>query len=251
MIKKILPIFSLTAIFLNGFSQSAKVEAFPLSSVRLLESPFIKAQQDDGNYIQSLDKDRLLAPFLKDAGMKPLKENYGNWESDGLDGHIAGHYVSAVAQMYAATGEKVYLDDLNYMLNWLEKCQQANGNGYVGGVPNGKQLWSEVAKGNVAEVYKRWVPWYNLHKLYSGLVDAYLLTGSERAKTILIKLSDWCLTLTSNLSDEQMQQMLGSEHGGMNEVFANVSYITKDVKYMQLAKRFSHRAIRSIAGKTR
>lgn len=228
---------------LYTWGQSAVLETFPLSAVRLSESPFLKAQQDNGTYILALDKDRLLAPFLKDAGIRPLKENYGNWESDGLDGHIAGHYLSAVAQMYAATGEKVYLDNLNYMLNWLEKCQDKNGNGYVGGVPNGKQLWNEVAKGNVNEVYKRWVPWYNLHKLYSGLVDACLLTGNEKAKQLLIKLSDWCVTLTSSLTDAQMQQMLGSEHGGMNEVFANVASIAKDQKYMQLAKRFSHRAL--------
>jgi len=242
--KKLLPVvFVLLGTNASTFSQSAKLQTFPLSSVKLLESPFKKAQQDDINYILSLDEDRLLAPFLKDAGIKPLKENYGNWESDGLDGHIAGHYLSAVAQMYAATGNKIFLDRMNYMLGWLAKCQAANGNGYVGGIPNSKELWSEVAKGNVGIVYKRWVPWYNIHKLYSGLIDAYLITGNQQAKQILVKLSDWCITLTSHLTDEQMQQMLAVEHGGMNEVLANVASITGDQKYMEAAKRFSHRAI--------
>lgn len=226
-----------------SWGQSAVLETFPLSAVQLSESPFSKAQQDDDAYILSLDEDRLLAPFMKDAGITPLKENYGNWESDGLDGHTGGHYLSACAQMYEVTGKAVYLEKLNYMLDWLQKCQKANGNGYVGGIPNGKKLWAEIAKGNVGAIYSRWAPWYNIHKLYSGLVDVYLLTGNEKAKTILVGLSQWCWTLTAGLTEAQMQQMLGNEHGGMNEVFANVAYITKDPKYLELAKRFSHQQI--------
>ncbi|TWI88585.1 glycoside hydrolase family 127 protein [Chitinophaga japonensis] len=232
----------MTTFVSHGYGQQ-QAALFPLSAVRLLESPFLQAQQTDAQYILSLDEDRLLAPFLKDAGIRPLKENYGNWESDGLDGHIAGHYLTAAAQMYAATGDTVFRNRLNYMLDWLEKCQQQNGNGYVGGIPDGKQVWQQVAQGRVEAVWQRWVPWYNLHKLYAGLVDAYQLTGSEQAKRILIGLSDWCLRLTDKLSDGQMQRMLGNEHGGMNEVFANVSRITGDERYMTLARRFSHRAI--------
>jgi len=234
---------ALMVTFVHHVSAQQQVELFPLSAVRLLESPFLQAQQTDARYVLSLDADRLLAPFLKDAGIRPLKENYGNWESDGLDGHIAGHYLTAVAQLFAATGDTVFRNRLNYMLGWLEQCQQQNGNGYVGGIPNGKQLWQQVEQGRVEAVWDRWVPWYNLHKLYAGLADAYLLTGSEQAKRILVGLSDWCLRLTDKLSDGQMQRMLGNEHGGMNEVLANVSRITGDERYMSLARRFSHRAI--------
>ncbi len=234
------------ASFVNistAIAQQAKLKTFPLADVRLLESPFKKAQDVDAAYILAMDPDRLLAPFLKDAGLKPLKENYGNWESDGLDGHTAGHYISAVAQMQAATGSKTFTDKMEYVLGWLEKCQEANGNGYVGGVPGGKEVWAEIEKGNVAIVWKRWVPWYNIHKTYSGLVDAWLLTGNIRARQILIKMGEWCLKLTANLSNEQMQQMLGSEYGGMNEVFANMAEITGDNRYLTLADRFSHRSI--------
>jgi len=219
------------------------VEPFALSEVRLLESPFLRAQETDAKYILSLNEDRLLAPFLKDAGLTPLAPNYGNWESQGLDGHIAGHYLSAVAQLYAATGDTVYRERLDYMLGWLEKCQDRNGNGYVGGIPDGKALWAAIAAGKVSAIWSRWAPWYDLHKLYSGLADAWLLTGNERARRILVGLADWCYGLVSGLSDAQMQQMLGNEHGGMNEVFANLSVITGDKKYMGLARRFSHQAI--------
>jgi len=225
----------------SGYGQG--VQSFALSDVRLLESPFLSAQQTDAKYILSLNEDRLLAPFLKDAGFTPLAPNYGNWESQGLDGHIAGHYLSAVSQLYAATGDTVFKDRITYMLGWLEKCQERNGNGYVGGVPDGKGLWKDIAAGKVSAIWSRWVPWYNLHKLYSGLEDVWLLTRDERARRIVVRLADWCYGLTSGLSDGQMQQMLGNEHGGMNEVFANLSVITGDPKYMVLARRFSHQAI--------
>jgi DUF1680 family protein len=225
------------------FAQKAVLETFPLSDVRLGQSAFKKAQDVDAEYILALDADRLLAPFLKDAGLTPVKNNYGNWESDGLDGHVGGHYITALAQMYAATGNKVFKDKLDYVLDWLEKCQQANGNGYVGGVPGGKEVWAEIEKGNVAIVWKRWVPWYNIHKTYSGLIDAWWLTGSTKAKKIVTGMGEWCLKLTANLTNAQMQQMLGNEYGGMNEVFANMAEITGDQRYLVLADRFSHRSI--------
>ncbi|WP_207428019.1 glycoside hydrolase family 127 protein [Pedobacter sp. SYSU D00535] len=231
----------------GAFSQSSKLSPFPLSSVRLLPSPFLEAQQTDAKYILSLDADRLLAPFLREAGLEPKAKSYGNWENTGLDGHIGGHYLTAVAQMYASTGDKVFLDRLNYMLDWLEKCQQQNGNGYVGGVPGSKAMWNDIAQGKIKaggfSLNDKWVPWYNIHKTYAGLVDAYRLTGSEKAKKILIGLSEWALNLTAKLTEGQMQDMLRSEHGGMNEVFADVALITGDKRYLELAKKFSHQTI--------
>jgi DUF1680 family protein len=224
-----------------------KLSTFPLSSVRLLESPFKKAQDTDLHYILELKPDRLLAPFLREAGITPKAENYGNWEGTGLDGHIGGHYISALSEMYAATGNKEIKNRLEYMIAWIDTCQQKNGNGYVAGIPGGKAMWEEVAKGNIhAETFAlngKWVPWYNIHKLYAGLIDAYQLAGNEKAKNILIKLSDWCVNLVSNLSDDQIQTMLSAEHGGMNEVFADVAAITGDKKYLKLSERFSHKKI--------
>lgn len=229
------------------YGQSTQLQSFPLSSVRLLESPFKAAQQTDMKYILALDPDRLLKPYLKEAGIESKAETYGNWENTGLDGHIGGHYLSALSEMYAATGNKQLNEKLNYMLNWLEKCQQKNGNGYIGGVPGSKALWDDIAKGKIDagsfSLNNKWVPWYNIHKLYAGLIDAYTLTGNVKAKNMLIKLSDWCLNLTANLSDEQIQQMLRSEHGGMNEAFADVAAITGDKKYLKLAQKFSHKVI--------
>jgi len=60
---------------------------------------------------------------------------------------------------------------------------------------------------------------------------------------VLVPLGDWCVNLTSHLSDEQMQQMLNQEHGGMNEVLADLYAITGDRKYLATAERFNHHAI--------
>ncbi|MFV8465460.1 beta-L-arabinofuranosidase domain-containing protein [Flavobacterium sp. LB1P62] len=229
------------------YGQSSQLQSFPLSSVRLLEGPFKAAQETDMKYILALDADRLLVPYLREAGIESKSKSYANWENTGLDGHIGGHYLSALSEMYAATGNKQIKERLDYILNELEKCQQKNGNGYIGGVPGSKALWEEIAKGKIDagsfSLNNKWVPWYNIHKVYAGLVDAYTLTGNEKAKKMLIQLSDWCLNLTETLSDDQIQQMLRSEHGGMNEVFADVAAITGDKKYLVLARKFSHKAI--------
>lgn len=246
-IKKSLCLGLILVSTVTVYGQSNQLQSFPLSSVSLLESPFKAAQQTDMKYILSLDADRLLAPYFKEAGLETKAINYPNWENTGLDGHIGGHYLSALSEMYAATGNRQIKERLDYMLNGFEKCQQKNGNGYISGVPGGKALWEDVANGKIDagsfSLNKKWVPWYNIHKVYAGLVDAYKLTGNEKAKKMLIQFSDWCLNLTAKLSDDQIQQMLRSEHGGMNEVFADVAAITGDKKYLVLAQKFSHKTI--------
>ncbi len=246
-------LFSVCAVFILALSACSsrdhkeEVQSFKLRAVKIHEGPFLQAQQADLHYLLALDKDRLLAPFLKDAGLKPFKENYPNWENTGLDGHIGGHYLSALSFMYAATGDQELLDRIEYMLTWLARCQEKNGNGYVGGVPNGQQIWKEVSEGKIDagtfSLNTGWVPLYNIHKLFAGLYDVYTQTGIEEAKTILIKLTDWFYTTIMPLTDEQLQTILISEHGGMNDVFVDVYEITGDEKYLEMARRFSHHAI--------
>ncbi len=224
---------------------ASQVTPFPLADVRLLDGPFKHAEQTNLQYLLAMEPDRLLAPYRREAGLPLKTESYGNWESSGLDGHIGGHYVTALALMYASTGNETALKRLNYMIDELKKCQDKNGNGYLGGIPDGDDAWKALAKGQIKvdnfSLNDKWVPWYNLHKTYAGLRDAYLYAGNETAKAMLIKLSDWALQLTESLSDEQMELMLRSEYGGMNEIFVDVADITGDKKYLALAKRFSHR----------
>ena len=225
----------------------APLRLFPLSAVRLTASPFLEAQQTDLRYIMALNPDRLLAPFLREAGLTPKEASYGNWESSGLDGHMGGHYLTALALMFAATGDQEVLKRMNYFVAELKRCQASNGDGYIGGVPGGAAAWRDIAQGKLQadgfSVNGKWVPWYNLHKLYAGLRDAYIHGGNQDARAMLIALCDWTVALISHLSEEQMQNMLRCEHGGMNEVLADVSQMTGRQKYMDLAIRFSHQAI--------
>ena len=222
---------------------TTRVESFPISSVRLADSQFKKNQQLDICYLLALDADRLLAPYLKGAGLQPKAENYTNWENTGLDGHVGGHYLSALSYMYAATGNDEIEERLEYFLQELHRCQEAAGNGYLGGVPDPKKIWGEIAQGNIRAnsfgLNDRWVPLYNIHKIYAGLRDAYLIAGRKEAKEMLVKLADWMIEEVSQLSDEQIQQMLISEQGGLNETFADVYAITGDKKYLRLAHQFS------------
>jgi len=228
-------------------ARAAATEFFPLADVRLLDSPFEQAMERDIQYVMAMEPDRLLAPYLTEAGLQPRAENYPNWEDEGLNGHIGGHYLSALSLAYAATGRQDVLDRLHYMLDEMQRAQDRNGNGYLGGVPNGRKLWDEIARGDVQadsfDLDGYWVPWYNLHKVFAGLRDAWLYTGSEQARGMLIKLADWTDQLVAGLSDEQMQAMLDTEQGGMNEVLADVAAITGEPRYLKLAERFSHRRI--------
>lgn len=224
-----------------------QVSYFSLQDVKLLSSPFLQAQQTDLHYILALNPDRLLAPFLREAGLTPKAPSYTNWENTGLDGHIGGHYISALSMMYAATGDTAVYNRLNYMLDELHRAQQAVGTGFIGGTPGSLQLWKEIKAGDIRaggfSLNGKWVPLYNIHKTYAGLRDAYLYAHSDLARQMLIDLTDWMIDITSGLSDSQMQDMLRSEHGGLNETFADVAEITGDKKYLELARRFSHKVI--------
>ena len=225
----------------------AKVESFRVNDVKLTQSAFKQAEDMDIRYLLGIDPDRLMAPYLKEAGFTPKAPNYPNWENTGLDGHIGGHYVSALSYMYASTGNKEIKDRLDYCISELKRCAEANGNGYLSGVVDGKKKWKEISEGNIREssfgLNDGWVPLYNIHKIYAGLRDAYLLAGSKEAKQMFIALTDWMYELTKDLSDDQLQRMLNSEHGGLNETFADAAAISGDERFMELAKRFSHMKI--------
>lgn len=237
----------LLALALVVTGAGAATQPFPLSSVRLLDGPFLEAQSTDLRYLMALDADRLLAPFLREAGLPAKSPSYGNWESTGLDGHMGGHYVSALALMWASTGDAEVKRRLDYVIAELKRCQDALGNGYIGGIPDGAKAWGEVAKGDLKvdsfSVNGRWVPWYNVHKMFAGLRDAWVHAGNADARAMLVRMSDWALRLTTPLSDAQMQDMLRAEHGGMNEVLADVAEMTGDPRYLALARRFSHQAV--------
>ena len=222
-------------------------DEFPLGDVTLLDGPLKKARDLNVKVLLQYDNDRLLAPFLKEAGLKPKGELYPNWA--GLDGHVGGHYLTALA-MNAATGSKECRERMEYWISELQACADANaknhpewGKGYIGGVPGSDRIWSAYKKGNFGPYSGAWVPFYNVHKVYAGLRDAWVYCGNEQAKKLFLGLCDWAIDLTSGLTDAQVERTLHTEHGGMNEVLADAYAITGDKKYLDVAKRFSHKRL--------
>jgi DUF1680 family protein len=224
------------------------VNEFPLSDVRLLDGPFKHARDLNIQTLLQYNVDRLLAPFRKEAGLTPKDSSYTNWE--GLDGHIGGHYLSAMAMNVASTNNAECKRRMLYIISELKACQEANkknhpdwGVGYTGGVPNSNAIWPGLKTRDFTAFHAAWVPWYNVHKMYAGLRDAWLYDGNKEAKYIFLQFCNWAINITAALSDEQMQTMLDTEQGGMNEVLADAYQITGEDKYLIAAKRFSHRML--------
>lgn len=220
---------------------------FPLGDVTLLDGPLKHARDLNVKTLLKYDCDRLLAPFRKEAGLEPKAKTYPNW--DGLDGHVGGHYLTAMA-INAATGDEECRRRMEYMISEIAECAAANrknhpewGIGYMGGMPNSANIWSGFKNGDFRVYSGSWAPFYNLHKMYAGLRDAWVYCGNEQAKNLFLEFCDWAVNITSKLTDQQMEQMLGNEHGGMNEVIADAYAITGEKKYLECARRFSHKRL--------
>lgn len=222
-------------------------DEFPLGDITLLDGPLKHARDLNVQVLLKYDCDRMLAPYRKEAGLQPRKPSYPNW--DGLDGHVGGHYLSALA-INAATGNEECRKRMEYMISELQLVLDANNqrpeawcHNYIGGVPNSAKMWTAFSKGDFGPYFGTWAPFYNIHKMYAGLRDAWLYCGNEQAKYLFLKFCDWAVDITRDLSDEQMEKMLGNEHGGMNEVLADAYAITGEQKYLDCARRFSHRML--------
>lgn len=222
-------------------------DEFPLGDITLLDGPLKHARDLNVQVLLKYDCDRMLAPYRKEAGLQPRKPSYPNW--DGLDGHVGGHYLSTLA-INAATGNEECRKRMEYMISELQLVLDANNqrheawcHNYIGGVPNSAKMWTAFSKGDFGPYFGIWAPFYNIHKMYAGLRDAWLYCGNEQAKNLFLKFCDWAVDITRDLNDGQMEKMLGNEHGGMNEVLADAYAITGEQKYLDCARRFSHRML--------
>ena len=237
---------------------------FDLSEVTLLDSPFKTAMDLNIKTLLAYDADRLLTPFIRQAGLTtgsyanwatqhPIFTNWGDASFD-LSGHVGGHYLTALAQAYAACHDsdmKAQLKArLDHMLAVLDDCQKAFDNdktglyGYLGGQPlNGD--WQKMFAGDISAFrdHRGWVPFYCEHKVLAGLRDAYLYAGSEEARTMFRKLCDWSVNVVAQLPHGTMQSVLDTEHGGMNEVLADAYTLFGDTKYLEAAEKYSHKTM--------
>ncbi|HET9744238.1 MAG TPA: beta-L-arabinofuranosidase domain-containing protein [Chitinophagaceae bacterium] len=219
-----------------------KAYSFNLKDVKLLKSPFHHAMALDSAYLLQIKPNRLLYRFYKHAGL-PVKDSiYGGWEKLGISGHTLGHYLSACAMMYASTGNNDFKNRADYIVDELRKCQLARKSGYIGAVPNEDTVFAQVKRGEIRsagfDLNGAWVPWYTLHKVLAGLLDAYLYCDNDKALTIATDAADWTGTIVNGLTEEQRLKMLNCEYGGMNEVLTNIYAFTGEEKYLAISRKF-------------
>lgn len=213
---------------------------FPLTDVRLLDGPFRDAMLRDQQYLLSLDPDRLLRNFRVNVHLPSDAKPLGGWEDPNceLRGHTVGHYLSALSLMYASTGDERFQQRVDYIVAQLAECQSnspAAGfhEGYLSAFP--ESFIDRVEQGKPV-----WAPWYTLHKILAGLLDANRLSGNQQALAVAEKMADWVKFRVDRISHEQMQKSLDTEHGGMNEALANLYAVTGNTNYLELSAAFNH-----------
>lgn len=225
-------------------------------NITLLNSVFSQSEKIGREYLDGVDIDRLLSPIFEAHNM-PAPNNakrYGGWERKSannwekspetfsLAGHSLGHFLSAFSECYAKSGDEKLKQKILYIVSQLESVQNNAKSGYIGGCK--ENCFTELFDKNLtswAEGY--WVPWYNLHKIFKGLTDAYSVTEDQTVLRVLLRFADWACDGLSDFSDEDFEKMLEYEHGGMNEVFANLYRITKNEKYLYFAEKFTHKKL--------
>ena len=227
-------------------------DPLPLTAVRLKPSPFLDAVTANLKYLHKLEPDRLLHNFRKHAGLKPKGEIYGGWESDTIAGHTLGHYLTACSLIHSQTGDAEVKKRVAYIVDELAACQAAAGDGYVAGftrkkgneIENGRVIFDEIKTGDIRsagfDLNGCWVPFYNWHKLFAGLLDAQEHCGNQKALKVAVDLAGFIDGVFAKLNDEQVQKMLNCEHGGMNESMAELYVRTKDKRWLALAERIRH-----------
>jgi hypothetical protein len=211
------------------------LQAFALEEVLLDAGPLRQARDWNRAYMMRLPNDRLLHNFRINAGIASDAKPLGGWESphSELRGHFVGHYMSAAAQLYAATGDTTVKVKADELVAGIADCQNIlDNNGYVSAFP--------------AELFDRldrrvgvWAPFYTLHKIMAGLLDMHLFAANDQALDVVVKLAGWVDTWTEGKTEEHMQDILRTEYGGVNEVLYNLAAVTGSDRWAQTGDRFT------------
>ena len=228
----------------------------PLSAVRLRPSVFATAVEVNRTYLLRLEPDRLLNKFRVYAGLTPKAAVYGGWESDTIAGHTLGHYLTALALMHEQTGDAECRRRADYIVAELREVQLKRGTGYIGAlgrkrkdgnIVDGEEIFPEVMRGEIRsggfDLNGSWSPLYTVHKTFAGLLDVHAAWGNPVALEILTGLGGYFEKVFAALDDAQMQQMLGTEYGGLNESFAELHARTGDRRWLVVAERLYDRKV--------
>jgi len=221
-----------------GAVPSPVARPFDMAAVRLLPGPFLDAMQVNRRFVMGLDPDRLLHTFRLTAGLPSTAEPLGGWEApeNELKGHFTGHYLSACALLSASLGDAEVKSRGDLMVAELARCQHALGNGYLSAFP--EEFFDRLRAGRPV-----WAPFYTLHKIMAGLLDMHTLAGNAQALDVLKGMARWTAGWCQPLGDDAMARVLEREYGGMNELLYNLSAVTGQDWYADLAHRFDHERV--------
>ena len=210
------------------------VQPFPMTDVRLLPSPFLSAQQASLGYMQRLPVDRLVHNFRVNAGLPSSAQPFGGWEKPDceLRGHFTGHYLSACALMYSSTGDKEIKAKGDAIVAELAECQKKLGSGYLSAFP--MEYFDRLAA-----IKKVWAPFYTVHKIMAGMLDMSERCDNRQALDVVRGMADWADKWTAAIPERQMQRVLNTEYGGMNEVLYNLAVVTGEDRYATVGDRFT------------
>jgi hypothetical protein len=250
-----LPSIAVRAATASVLPRNAK--PLPLADVRLSPSAFLDAVEANRRYLMQLEPDRLLHNFRKFAGLESKGEAYGGWEADTIAGHTLGHYLTALALLHAQTGDADARRRAGYIVDELALVQAKQGDGYVAGftrkrkdgsIVDGKEIFAEIVKGDIRsggfDLNGCWVPLYNWHKLFAGLMHVdQLCGGNPKAIDVSVGLAGYIERVFASLDDTQVQKVLDCEHGGVNESFADLYARTGERRWLALAERLYHKRV--------
>ena len=232
----------------------------PMRDVRLSPSPYLTAQTANLKYLLFLSPDRFLHNYHLFAGLPVKGELYGGWEADTIAGEGLGHYLSALALMHAQTGNAECVTRIDYIVSEMARVQAAQGDGYCAGflrkrkdgtIVNGKEIFTEIKAGDIRssgfDLNGAWSPFYNIHKVFAGLLDAHQLAGNNQSLIVAIAFGGYIEGIFKALDDSQVQTMLGCEYGGLNESFAELYARTKDARWLALSRRiYDHKVLDAV-----
>jgi uncharacterized protein len=219
-----------------------KVRAFQMTQVRLLEGPFEDAAQWNRGYMSRLPADRLVRNFRVNAGLPTDAKPLGGWEQPNngqrlhreseLRGHFTGHFLSACALAYASRGDAAAKAKGDEIVDQLAQCQKKLSGGYLSAFPS--EFFDRLdARENV------WAPFYTVHKIMAGMLDMHQLAGNKQALEVVQGMAAWADQWTASKSEAHMQDILGTEYGGMNEVLYNLAAVTHDDRWARAGDRFT------------
>lgn len=242
----IVTMFSLFGIFKATFFGRSKnkesvlekpLNDVPMNEVELFDSYEANAFSLEVQYLKKLDADKLLRGFCDIGGVNSNTPKYGGWETSSIQGHTLGHYLTAVSQGYNTSGDEELKAIADHIVDILALCQNSE-SGYLAAIPESHYI--QLEEGNTSGT---WVPWYTMHKVLSGLINAYEFTGNHKALEIASRLGDWVYSRTSQWDERTQNTVLNIEYGGMNDCLYQLYKHTKNENHLSAAHSFDEKSL--------